>query len=113
MIHKLDQIIGEFEQGFIYGNVKTHKINNHWRPIISQIPTPTYNLSKKLYEIITPYISKKYSLKSSDQFVDNIRGNQSEGILAYLDVESLFTNVPIDEKHDYTKSLWSWYSPSN
>ena len=38
-------------------------------------------------------------------------------ILASLDVESLFTNVPIDETINiiinYTKSLSSWYSPSH
>ena len=43
---KLPKIIGDYKPGYIYGNVKTHKPGNPLRPIISQIPTPTYNLAK-------------------------------------------------------------------
>ena len=36
-VDKLNKIIGEFEPGYIYGNVKIHKSNNPLRPIISQL----------------------------------------------------------------------------
>ena len=49
----LSKIIGDYYPGYMYGNVKTHKVNNPLRPIISQVPTPTYNLAKSLNKIIT------------------------------------------------------------
>ena len=94
---KLNKISGEYSPGYIYGNVKTHKNNNPLRPIISQIPTPTYNLSKTLNNIITPYMPNRYTVKSSNDFIDLLRTSTSEGIIASLDVESLFTNVPVDD----------------
>ena len=39
---KFDKITGEYQPGYFYGNVKTHKQGNPLRPIISQIPLPTY-----------------------------------------------------------------------
>ena len=55
-------ITGHYTPGYIYGNVKTHKPNKPLRPIISQIPTPTYNLAKQLNAIISPYIAAKMIL---------------------------------------------------
>ena len=39
---KLNNIIGEYEPGYIYGNVIAHKPGDSLRPVISQIPTTTY-----------------------------------------------------------------------
>ena len=94
---KLSRIIGDYQPGYIYGNVKIHKNGNPLRPIISQIPSPTYSLAKTLNKIISPYIPKDYLLKSTNDFIDLIQSNQCQGTIASLDVESLFTNVPIDE----------------
>ena len=58
--------------------------------------TPTYDLAKTLNKIITPYIPNQYLLKSTNDFIDLLQSNNCEGIIALLDVESLFTNVPID-----------------
>ena len=33
---------GDYKPGYIYGNAKIHKEHNPLRPIISQVPTPTY-----------------------------------------------------------------------
>ena len=52
----LQKIIGDYSPGYIYGNVKIHKDGNPLRPIISQVPTPTYHLPKSLNKIITPYM---------------------------------------------------------
>ena len=93
---KLSKIIGDYNPGYVYGNVKTHKENNPLRPIISQIPTPTYNLAKSLNNIISPYLPQEFTLKSTNDFIDLLHSNQCNGIIASLDVESLFTNVPID-----------------
>ena len=59
--------------------------------------SPTYQLAKTLNQIVTPYLPNKYSLKSTDDFLDLLNSIQCKGILASLDVESLFTNVPSDE----------------
>ena len=97
---KIPMITGEYKPGYLYGNIKTHKNGYPVRPIISQVLTPTYQLSKTLNSIITPYMPAQYSLKSTNDFLDLINSNPSNGTLASLDVVSLFTNVPIDTTID-------------
>ena len=99
---KLSKIKGDYEPGYIYGNVKTHKNGNPLRPIISQIPTPTYRLAKQLNTILTPYIPSEYRVKSSSEFLRLLRDSPSTGTIASLDVESLFTNVPVEETINMT-----------
>ncbi|XP_069177616.1 uncharacterized protein [Procambarus clarkii] len=82
--------------GYDYGNVKAHKPGNPLRPVISQIPTPTYHLAKRLNELLTQYTPSNYSLQSSADFLEIIKTTQPDGIIASLDVESLFTSVPVD-----------------
>ena len=84
----------------MYGNVKAHKQDNPIRPIISQIMTPTYHLAKTLKGIINPYSPTSYCLKSSYDFVDLLQTNKATGIIASLDVESMFTNLPIKDTID-------------
>ena len=97
----ISKIIGDYRPGYIYGNVKTHKVSNPLRPIISQIPTPVYHLSKKLNSIISPYIPTRYSVNSTDEFLHILNSvYPNKGTLASLDVESLFTNVPVEETID-------------
>ena len=98
---KFGKLSGEYRPGYCYGNVKTHKPNNPLRPIISQIPTPTYMLAKKLNSILTPFVPNRYSLASSKEFLDLVTDAPSQGIIASLDVESLFTNVPVDRTIDF------------
>ena len=96
MIH-FSKIIGEYAPGYAYGNVKTHKTNNPLRPIISQISTPTYKLAKRLNDLLQPYLPTGYSLKSTEEFVDILRSRRPTGLLASINVESLFTNVPVSD----------------
>ena len=98
---KLPRLIGDYGLGYCYGNVKTHKPGNKLRPIISQIPTPTYLVAKKLGEILSPYIPSKYSIQSATDFLDLLQSNNSNGVIASLDVEQLFTNVPVDRTIQY------------
>ena len=93
-------LIGDYKPGYLYGNVKVHKEGNPLRPIISQVPTPTYLIAKQLNSLVTPYVPTANTLKSTDDFITVLRCTQPQGILASLDVESLFTNVPIDETVD-------------
>ena len=83
---KLDKIVGDYTPGYLYGNIKNHKPNNPIRPIISQVTTLTYNLSKRLNEIITPFIPNNYMLKSTSDFIDLLQSKNNHGIIASLDV---------------------------
>lgn len=90
---------GKYQPGYIYGNPKIHKRleNPPLRPIISQIGTVTYEVSKQLNSIITKYLPRRYTVKSSYEFATLLKGKTPRGILTSLDVESLFTNVPVKE----------------
>ena len=94
---RFNRITGEFSPGYFYGNVKIHKEGNPVRPIISQIPTPSYELAKRLNSLIAPYVPTTYSLKSPDEFIEILKVKERKGLLASLDAKSLFTNVPIDD----------------
>ena len=98
---KFERLTGEYGMGYCYGNVKTHKPGNKLRPIISQIPTPTYNIAKRLCVLLTPYIPATYCLQSATDFIDILNNNDARGTIASLDVESLFTNVPVDRTINY------------
>ena len=99
---KLPKLIREYHAGYIYGNCKIHKNAQDppLRPIISQIPAPTYVIAQELCKIIEPYLPHDYILKSTDELLDLIRVKQPRGKLMSLDVENLFTNVPIDRTID-------------
>ena len=70
------------------------------RPIIAQMSTPTYAIAKILNKLITPYVPTTYSLNSTTDFIDIINTANSEGEIASLDVDNLFTNVPLEETID-------------
>ena len=84
----------------IYGLPKVHKDNIPLRPIVSCIGSPTYRLAKHLVHIIGPLAGQTPSfVKNSRHFVEIVRGEtiDSEEKLVSFDVESLFTNVPVEE----------------
>ena len=89
-------MIGDYSPGYIYGNVKTHKEGNKVRPIISQFKTPTYEISKQVDSVIKKYIPQGKILKSSSEFVSILSSQTPKGNVYSLDVESLFTNVPVE-----------------
>ena len=80
--------------------LKTHKQGNPLRPIISQIPTPTYRVAKRLNQLLTPYIPTTHSLRSTEEFIDILRVSKPKGIIASLDVDSLYTNIPVERTID-------------
>ena len=90
---------GTYTPGYVYGNAKIHKSISDppLRHIVAQMSTPTYQISKKLDKLIQPYMPSKFSLKSTDEFIELIKAHGSpSGIMASLDVESLYSNVPVD-----------------
>ena len=94
---KFQPLSGDYSLSYAYGNVKIHKPGNPLRPIISQMPSVTYSTAKRLCQLITPYTPNSFSLNSTDEFLDILKSSRPNKIIGSLDVESLFTNVPVDE----------------
>ena len=83
-----------------YGLPKIHKPEVPWRPIVSSIDSPTYNLAKFLTRIISSLLGKTSTfVKDSGDFVEKTRSIRLEegSILVSFDVTSLFTKVLIAE----------------
>ena len=87
--------------GILYGNPKVHKtvVNNtpKFRPILSAINTPTYLLAKYLKPILSPLTTDKFTVKNSFDFAGEAVNYDHNLYMASLDVESLFTNIPLEE----------------
>ncbi|XP_045449970.1 uncharacterized protein LOC123658651 [Melitaea cinxia] len=90
----------------LYGLPKIHKSGVPLRPIVSQIASPTYDLAKHVASVLQPFVGKSPSyVKDSRHFVQIIKEITLEPneIMVSFDVESLFTNVPIDECLDVVR----------
>ena len=77
----------------IYGLCKVHKdiIDScpPFQPILPAINTPTYKLAKFLVPILKSLISNEYTVKRKHRcFMESV------------DVDSLFTNIPLEEAID-------------
>ena len=87
--------------GILYGLCKIHKslIDNcpPFRPILSAIKTPSYNIAKFLVPILEPITTNKFTIKNSFEFAKDVINQDSGLYMASLDVESLFTNIPLEE----------------
>ena len=86
--------------GVMYGLPKVHKTNNPCRPICSAVGTSTYELSRYVAQIIKPasYNVHGTDLKDTFHFVQQISDiNVNDFYMVSFDVQSLFTNVPLDE----------------
>ena len=97
---KFPKVEGDYTPGYCYGTVKTHKNGNPLRPIIAQMSSPSYRTAKLLNDILTPYINCCYSLNSPVEFMDLLKSTEPGYDIASLDVENLFTNVPVEETID-------------
>lgn len=94
----LGRLTGQFRPDYIQGNPKTYKNleSPELRPIISQEDTPTYKLAKKWNNVIIEYLPQEFSITNREELVHFLRTLKPQGLLASLDVESLFTDVPIE-----------------
>lgn len=103
-LHKQLKIVGEYDNGFLYGLPKLHKDRHDppLRPIVSMSGTVTHELAQTLNHIIRPYLNEKYLVKSSYELLlnlDNLKQYPMEKFYS-LDVQSLFTNVPVNRTID-------------
>ena len=94
--------------GVLYGLCKVHKgikpgdESPPFRPILSAINTPSYKLAKFLVPLLSDLTKNKYVSKDSFEFAKNIRNQNPELYMSSFDIDSLFTNVPIDETIEIT-----------
>ena len=83
----------------IYGQPKIHKQDVRLRPIVFFYTSPTYQLSKHLSSLLSPFVGKTLSyVCNSREFAQFIINQELEDdeVLISFDVVSLFTRVPID-----------------
>ncbi|XP_078355795.1 uncharacterized protein LOC144640561 [Oculina patagonica] len=72
-----------------------------FRPIVSSIGTYNYELAKYLCSLLQPHIPSYYCTQDSFTFVNEIKDMPVSGnFMVSFDVESLFTNIPLDESID-------------
>ena len=83
-----------------YGLPKIHKASIPVRPIVSYSGSPLFNLSKYIANILKSYTQlNKQHCKNSKEFSEFIRTHtiEEDEIMVSFDVETLYTNVPIDD----------------
>ena len=85
----------------MHGSCKVHKKHvtgcPPFRPILSALQTPTYNLTKYLVPILETLTNKKYAVKDLFNFASEIVEQDYSNFMASLDIDSLFTNIPLKE----------------
>ena len=90
--------------GVLYGLGKVHNEAQNglplFRSILSAIGTPTYKLAKYLLPFSTPLTQNEYNITDSLHFAEEICKRDPNLYMASLDVDSLFTNIPLDETID-------------
>jgi len=103
-IFPFKKLEGHFNTGFLYGLPKIHKNASDppLRPVISMVGTATHKIAQKIDSLIKPYIFSDFTVSSSTDFVRIIKSleNTAKYKMCSLDVESLFTNVPVKETID-------------
>ena len=69
-----------------------------FRPILSTIGTPTHDLAKFLVPILKPL--NEYTVHDSFSFASGVSKFNAKNSMASLHVESLLTNIPLEETID-------------
>ena len=68
-----------------------------FRPILSTTGTPRYDLAKYLVPTLNPLTEKDYAVHDSFSIASEVGKFNSNKSMARLNVESLFTNIPLEE----------------
>ena len=69
-------------------------------PILPTIGTPTYELAKFLVPISKSLTENEYTVHDFFSFASEVSKFNSKNLMASLDIESLFTNTPLEETID-------------
>ena len=94
------------QPGLYFGLGKIHKLEEGnrnvedlpLRPVISNIGTATYQISKYLANLLAPLAKSIYTIESTKDFLDKLKQKSihPDYLMVSFDVVSLFTNVPLD-----------------
>ena len=68
-----------------------------FRPVLSGIGTPTYNLVKFCDQLLKPLTSNDYTIKDSFSFAKKALDFDASCFMASFDIKSLFTDIPLTE----------------
>ena len=71
-----------------------------FRLTLSVIGTPTFKLAKVLVPVLSDITQNEFTVKDSFTFVDEILAQSNDLFMASLDVDPLFTSIPLDETID-------------
>ena len=86
--------------GILYEICKVHKavidICPPFRPIISAIGTPSYKIAKFLFPKLSSITFNEFTVKDSFAFAEEILHQDSKFYMGSFDVDSLFTNIPLE-----------------
>ena len=89
------------QPGIMYGSSKIHKplVNGFpkLRLILSALKTGTYKWANVFVPLLRHLTSNEFTLKNSFEFAKIIYEQDAGLFMASLNVNSLFTNVPLDE----------------
>ena len=96
----------------LYGLPKMHKVQKEgdrppFRPIVSFIGSCNYKLAKHLGKMLSPHINQKFSCSDTFSFIDKIQNvniDRNKFLVSY-DIQSLFTNIPLNETIDLAVNL--------
>ena len=89
----------------LYGLPKVHKsqTNPKYRPILSMPNAYCTNLARWLDNILKTFLPDQFTTKDTFDFVEKLKSLnfQSDKYFTSYDVESLFTQIPVEETIDY------------
>ena len=68
-----------------------------FHPILSVISTPAFDSAKFLVLIFKLLTENEYTVHDSFLFTSEVSKFNSKNLMTALDVESLFTNIPLEE----------------
>ena len=84
-----------------------------FRPIVSSIGTYNYNLAKYLCNLLAPHIPTEHCATDTFTFVQDIQSLSMYGkFMVSFDVESLFTNITLEECIDLAVNCISEGNPT-
>ena len=88
----------------MYGLPKIHKPGGPLRPILSMVNAPQHELAKWLATLLDPVLQKygEHAVKDTFEFCESLETcaaekNVTGSFMCSFDVESLFTNIPLEE----------------
>ena len=76
------------------------KCINHYHHsdlFFQQLVPPTYKLSKLLVPVLPDIMQNEFTVKESFAFVDKILTQNNDLYMGSLDVDALFTDIPLDQ----------------